>query len=252
MSLRIRQIVLAARELDPTVDALEAVLGVGTAFRDPGVAEFGLHNAVMPIGDQFLEVVSPLRPGTAATRMLERRGEGGYMLLLQTDDLDRDRTRLSKLGVRMIWSAAHDDMRAVHLHPKDIGGTIVSLDQPNPPTSWRWGGPNWHDHVRPDGAQCVVAAEIEAVDPAAMARRWSQVLGVEKPTQRNDSWELALHGTLMRFVPAGPRGEGLSAFELEIASLPTALAAARSRGLAVVANTLTLGGARFELSSRAN
>jgi hypothetical protein len=56
----------------------------------------------------------------------------------------------------------------------------------------------------------------------------------------------------MRFVPAGPRGEGLSAFELEIASLPIALAAARSRGLAVVANTLTLGGARFELSSRAN
>ena len=62
MSLRIRQIVLAARELDPTVDALQAVLGVGAAFRDPGVAEFGLDNAVMPIGDQFLEVVSPLRP----------------------------------------------------------------------------------------------------------------------------------------------------------------------------------------------
>ena len=41
---------------------------VEVAFRDPGVAAFGLQNAVMPIGRTFLEVVSPVQEGTTAGR----------------------------------------------------------------------------------------------------------------------------------------------------------------------------------------
>ncbi|MFL6649106.1 MAG: VOC family protein, partial [Sulfurifustaceae bacterium] len=99
MSLRIRQIVLAANDLDRTVEDVAAVLGVRVAFRDPLVAKFGLHNALLPIGEQFVEVVAPTRPGTAAGRLLERRGDSGYMLLLQTDDFARDRARMERLGV---------------------------------------------------------------------------------------------------------------------------------------------------------
>ena len=57
--MRLRQIALVARELEPVVDDLCAVLGLEVCYRDPGVAEFGLHNALMPIGTSFLEVVSP-------------------------------------------------------------------------------------------------------------------------------------------------------------------------------------------------
>jgi len=61
-------------ELEPVVADLEAVLGLAVAFRDPGVARFGLHNAVLPAGSQFVEVVSPTRMDTAGGRYLERRG----------------------------------------------------------------------------------------------------------------------------------------------------------------------------------
>ena len=73
--MRLRQVATVARELEPVVDDFRAVLGIEVAYRDPGVAEFGLHNAVMPVGDTFLEVVSPTREHTTAGRFLDRRAE---------------------------------------------------------------------------------------------------------------------------------------------------------------------------------
>ena len=46
--MRLRQIALAATDLTASVDALTDVLGIEVAFNDPGVAAFGLVNAVMP------------------------------------------------------------------------------------------------------------------------------------------------------------------------------------------------------------
>jgi hypothetical protein len=179
--LRIRQIVFAARDLAHSVAQFEQALGLQVAYRDPLVAEFGLHNALLPIGDQFLEVVSPIRSDTAAGRHLERHGDSAYMLILQTDDIEGDRARLSRLGVRVVWQADHPDIRASHLHPKDIGAAIVSLDQPVPPESWRWAGPHWRPEATAGDAPRIIEATIGAVDPDALARRWAEVLGTAAP-----------------------------------------------------------------------
>ena len=65
--VRLRQVVIAARDLEETVAHLTGIFGLDVCFRDPAVAEFGLVNAVMPVGDTFLEVVSPVA-GTAPAR----------------------------------------------------------------------------------------------------------------------------------------------------------------------------------------
>src|SRR5580658_9809255 len=171
MSLRIRQVVVAANDLAKTVAQLQAALGIRVCYRDPEVEKFGLENALMPIGDQFLEVVSPIRANTAVGRHIERHGDSGYMLILQTDDLARAEARLERLSVRVVWRAAHPDIRAAHLHPKDIGGALVSLDEATPPNSWRWAGPNWQQHVTPEERQQVCAVTLSARDPDAMSHR---------------------------------------------------------------------------------
>ncbi|HEY4668483.1 MAG TPA: hypothetical protein VIH05_01760, partial [Tepidiformaceae bacterium] len=82
MWLRLRQIALVARELEPVVNDFRNVLGIEVGYRDPGVGRFGLENALMPIGNQLLEVVAPIEEGTAGGRYLERRGgDGGYMVI---------------------------------------------------------------------------------------------------------------------------------------------------------------------------
>ncbi len=68
MTLRLRQICLVAPELEPAVDELTDVLGIAVAYRDGAVGKYGLVNAVMPIGNCFLEVVAPTRQGTTAGR----------------------------------------------------------------------------------------------------------------------------------------------------------------------------------------
>ena len=55
--IRLRQIALVAHDLESVLGDLDKVLGLEVAFRDPGVAAFGLVNAVLPVGEQFIEVV---------------------------------------------------------------------------------------------------------------------------------------------------------------------------------------------------
>ena len=246
--MHIRQIALVARELEPAVADLTAVLGIEVGFRDPGVAEFGLHNAVMPVGETFLEVVSPVREGTTAGRLLDKRGgDGGYMVILQTADLRADRARLAALGVRIVWQVELDDIATAHLHPRDLGGAIVSLDQPVPPESWRWGGPEWRAKVRTEVVRGIASVTIQADDPPRMAARWAEVLGLA-PRRADGASTLALSPGAIRFVPvADGRGEGVCAFGVTATNAERALAIARARGLPVSGRSVAVGGVCVEL-----
>jgi glyoxalase-like protein len=202
--IRLRQVALVASELDAVVAELGAAFGLEVCFVDPGVGEFGLHNALMLIGDQFLEVVSPRREGTTAGRLLDRRrgddgnGDGGYMAIYEVDDLDHRVEIVRAAGTRVAWSIDLPEIRARHLHPRDVGGAIVSIDQPTRRGEWPWGGPTWRAH---DGNRVVTAIagiSVGAVDPAAMRQRWAE-LGLDHA---------------VRFVPAGARGEGIDGLDL--------------------------------------
>lgn len=215
MRMRLRQVVLAAADLAATEEAIVQSLGLSLCYRDPGVATFGLRNALFPVGHQLLEVVSPVEDGTTAGRLLDKRGgDTGYMVILEVDDLDAMRARIAEAGARIVFEAVEEGIVGLHLHPADVGGAILSIDEPDTWGEWPWAGPDWRDHVRADVVTDVVAVEIEAHDPGAMAARWAEVLGRpavgETPTITLDEGEI-------RFVPAGDRGEGVSAFELRAA-----------------------------------
>jgi hypothetical protein len=175
MPPRIRQAVLAATELEPLVAGLRTQLSLGEPFSDPGVGHFGLHNAVFALGDTFLEIVSPVRDGTAAGRLLERRGgDCGYMVMFQVDDLEAARARAGAAGVREVFEVSLEDIEEVHLHPADMRGAIVSLSAPRPAAAWRWGGPGWEGRSAP---LTVRGVTIAVADPDASAARWRAVIG---------------------------------------------------------------------------
>ncbi len=173
--LRLRQVVIAARDLDTTVERLCAALDVPVCFTDPGVAEFGLGNALLCIGDQFIEIVSPIADDTAAGRLLDRRNADvtAYMVMFEVDDLDARMASLTEARVRTVWSGDYPMIRGRHLHPGDIGGAILSLDQTDPPGSWMWGGPTWTPHTHNSVATSIAGYVIAADKPVDVSTLWS-------------------------------------------------------------------------------
>jgi catechol 2,3-dioxygenase-like lactoylglutathione lyase family enzyme len=182
------QITLIVHDLAKTIRGFEDRLGLEVAFRDPGVAEWGLENAVLPLGTTFIELLSPL-PGkrtdeTPGGRHLARQGgDGGYMVILQVDYLSEWREPLAASKTRIAWEGETtgtlhgSDWAGFHLHPQDTGGMMISLDRPDPPDSWAGAGPRWRDFVRQEVVDGLSAIELESPDPVRLAARWSSVLG---------------------------------------------------------------------------
>lgn len=206
--VRLRQAVIAARDLDAVAGRLRDELGLGEPFADPGVGYFGLRNAVFALEDTFLEVVSPTREDTAAGRLIERRGGNcGYMLMFQVQDLTAARERIAAEGVREVFAVELDDMAEVHLHPADMRAAIVSVSQPRPPESWRWGGEAWAERSAPVR---LYGAEVAVADAAGVERRWRSVLG-ELPARLSIATDAAEPGLVEIVVTPSNGASGLPA-----------------------------------------
>jgi catechol 2,3-dioxygenase-like lactoylglutathione lyase family enzyme len=180
--IRLRQVALVAHDLDEVVADLDRVLGLEVAFNDPGVAMFGLRNAVLPVGTQFIEVVSPVQEGTAAGRQLERLGaDGGYMVISHTDDQSPFRERAVVLGIRTAFEADDHGYQIWQLHPGDTGGSLLEIDvQPggdDPNGPWMPAGPDWQRAVRTDVVSVISAVELAVPDPDTTSARWREILG---------------------------------------------------------------------------
>ncbi len=178
----LRQVALVAHDLDAVLADLKRILGIEVAFNDPGVAAFGLRNAVLPVGTQFVEVVSPTKAGTAAGRQLERMGgDGGYMVIGHTDRHDEVRSRVDSLGVRKVIDADDHGYKIMQLHPSDTGGSFLEIDfQPggeDPNGPWMPAGPDWQRAVRTDIVDGITGVELRVPDPDKVEARWTEILG---------------------------------------------------------------------------
>jgi hypothetical protein len=227
-----RQICLVARHLAPVVEEFRSALGLEVCHRDPGVGKYGLENALFPIGHNFLEVVAPVREGTTAGRYLDRRGDGGYMVITQCEDLAPRRKRCEAVGVRIANEIGHPEYRELQLHPRDVGAAMLSF-------GWQAGarepGGPWHpagvqasviplsnalgspSAARRPTVAAITAAELQSEDPDRLARRWSEVM--ERPVQTRDGQRvIALDDATLRFTEATDgRGEGLGGLDLACA-----------------------------------
>ena len=255
MWLRLRQIALVAAELDPAVKALREVLGIEVCYNDPGVGRFGLENALLPVGNQFIEIVAPIEENTAGGRYLERRGgDGGYMVITQCDDHPPRKQRVKELGIRLVADSDRHEYRLMQLHPKDSGGTFFEIDEQlgdrayEPDGPWEpAGGENWVKARRTDRVTAITAAEIQCDDPATVAARWSEIAEIPLES-RGGVTTMPLENATIRFVPCSDgRPEGLGGIDVATANSAAVLEAARASGAYVGDGEVHLVGMRVRL-----
>jgi hypothetical protein len=231
--MKLRQGVFVAKDLESSREELCEILGIEVAYRDPGVAKWGLVNVVCPTGHDFLEIVTPFQQGTSAGRYIDRRkGDGGYMVILQVDDAVAERQRVTGLGVRAVAQKDLPEYQYTHFHPADTSGVLLSIDQTNAPAGvdpklwWPPAEKGWLTHARANVTAGLAGVEIQAEDPEATAARWSELLG--RP-MTGDIIRLDDEGEI-RFVPiVDGRGPGISAFDVKVVDRDRVVAAARKR-----------------------
>ena len=254
MWLRLRQIALVAPELEPAVDELRALFGIDVCFRDPGVAHFGLVNALLPVGNQFIEIVAPTRADTAGGRYLERRGgAGGYMVITQCDDHAPRRRRVGELGVRIVNQYDTHEFRNMQMHPKDTGGSFFEIDQQlgeganDIDGPWEPAGGKIPKSARnTDRVARISAAEVQVDDPAGVAARWAEIAELKVVSGAHPTIEL--DNALLRFVAcADGRPAGLGGLDLVTQDRAAILATAKLRRVPVNGNQVYACGMRFNL-----
>lgn len=230
--MRLRQCVFVCKDLESSREELCDILGIDVAYRDPGVAKWGLVNVVCPTGHDFLEIVTPFQEGTSAGRYIDRRkGDGGYMVILQVPDAAAERQRITGLGIRAVAQKDLPEYQYTHFHPADTSGVLLSIDTtfaPNgvdPALWWPPAEKDWLRHARSDVTNGLAGVEIQHDDPDGAAAQWSRILN--RPAKDNI---IRLDGAQIRFVPiADGRGPGISAFDVTVVDRDRVIEAAHKR-----------------------
>jgi len=253
--IQLRQICLVAAQLEPVIEDLTTILGINICYVDDGVAAFGLENALMPIGRNFLEVVAPIQDATAAGRYLERRGgDGGYMVITQADSRKTQlaaRQRALDSGVRIAHEVERGDWHLTQLHPRDLEAAFLELeaDQHNDFDGY-WmpvGGLGWEDKVKQDVTIDIVGVELQTDNPASLADKWAHIVGAECLVEA-ESVVVSLNNVALRFVAlADDRGPGLSGLHIRVADRAAILNEAKRRGCFVSDDQVLICGTRFYL-----
>ena len=126
------------------------------------------------------------------------------MVVVQVGDLDGVVDRAQRLGIAPIMRELLEGNPISQWHPRDLG-TLAEFDQIDD-------GREWHfcPALSATGSTAVVsdiaAVEVGVGDPAATARRWAGLLGIEIP---DGATSVALGLAEIRFVDIAEAGRCL-------------------------------------------
>jgi Glyoxalase-like domain len=248
--LRLRQICLAAPRLQNVIDDLQEIFKVEVCYRDPNVAPYGLENALIPIGSDFLEVVSPTREDTAAGRFISRtRGHGGYMAIFQTSDPHGRQAHAQALGVRTAHEIEREAYQSAQLHPRDCRAAFIELGHSvggdDRMGTWWPAGTHWKDFVRTSDTIKMLGIELESPAPKELAAHWSNIL--QTPLSLvGDANVLNFEGTTIQFVTGS--AEVMATILVQVTHAAATLERALAHGYRVQDQTFHLGGVNFRIS----
>lgn len=131
MPNKIEHVALAVADLDAAIAHYGEVWGIEVSHRET-VDDQGVEEAMLPLGDTFLQLIAPAGEETTLGRFLATRGEGLHHLAYEVDDLPRTLEDLKAKGVQLIDEVPRHGGRGhlvAFVHPKSNHGLLVELIQ---------------------------------------------------------------------------------------------------------------------------
>lgn len=128
---RVDHIGIAVRDLDAAIALYGRAFGVAPAHRER-VEEQGVEEALIRVGESWIQLVAPLGPETPVGKFIERRGEGLHHIGYAVGDVRAALARLRAESVALIDEEPRRGSRGTMIafvHPKSTGGVLVELVQ---------------------------------------------------------------------------------------------------------------------------
>ncbi len=82
-----------------------------------------------------IQLLAPLNEESTIAKFIDRSGPGLQQLAVRVTDVDAVMARLTAAGVRVLYPQAKRgtaDSRINFVHPRDAGGVLLELVEPNP------------------------------------------------------------------------------------------------------------------------
>ena len=128
---KIEHVALAVADLDAAVAHYEEVWGLAVEHRER-VDDQGVEEAMLPLGDSYLQLLGATGPDTTVGKFLARKGEGLHHIAYEVEDLEGALAELKAKGVPLIDEAPRRGGRGhmvAFVHPKGNHGLLVELIQ---------------------------------------------------------------------------------------------------------------------------
>lgn len=128
---KIEHIAVAVADLDTAVAHYREVWGLEVSHRER-VEDQGVEEAMLPLGESYLQLLGPTGPDTTVGKFISRRGEGLHHIAYEVDDLEGALAELKAKGVRLIDERPRVGGRGhlvAFVHPAANHGLLVELIQ---------------------------------------------------------------------------------------------------------------------------
>lgn len=127
---------VAVRDLDEGIAFYRDTFGMQLLHEETN-EEQGVREAMMGVGDSgsCIQLLAPLNEQSTIAKFLDRSGPGVQQLAYRVTDVEAVSAVLRERGVRTLYDAPRRGTAGSQinfLHPKDCGGILVELVQPNP------------------------------------------------------------------------------------------------------------------------
>ncbi|MEU1999750.1 methylmalonyl-CoA epimerase [Nocardia gamkensis] len=129
---------IAVPDLDTAVAWYAENLGMIETHREVNEAQ-GVHEAMLslpgaPDRATALQLLAPLNEESTIAKFIDRNGPGLQQLAYRVTDIEAVSAHLRAKGLRLLYEAPRHgtaDSRINFIHPKDAGGVLIELVEPN-------------------------------------------------------------------------------------------------------------------------
>ncbi|MEA2499796.1 MAG: methylmalonyl-CoA/ethylmalonyl-CoA epimerase [Actinomycetota bacterium] len=128
---KIEHVALAVADLEAAVAHYRDVWGIEVEHRER-VEDQGVEEAMLPLGDSYLQLLGATGPDTTVGKFIEKKGEGLHHIAYEVPDLEAALAELKEKGVRLIDEKPRVGGRGhmvAFVHPKSNHGLLVELIQ---------------------------------------------------------------------------------------------------------------------------